>query len=176
MKSPFDDDSPIPKIEMLSVLDLRPYSRRSDVCLTEVKIVDTGWRSGHILWIQAGEAQIRTNEKDQSAELKIYWDGVTDEEHDSAYILILPLIGVTMTTLYYHTITLNAWVSPTDHESFRVPSPGYPNPSTTHKCPTCNGNEDREAHLIGPYIPKVNLELFKVLRGRRLEIHIGPVP
>jgi len=166
------DPKPVPKIEMVNVLDLRPYSRRPDVCLTEV-LVQTGWSSEMTLWIQAGEASIRINDHNQTADLKVYWDGVQDAEHDSAYILVLPLIGVKMTLLHCHTVSLIAWIDPNEYEGFNVPLPGYPSPNDTRKCLRNDCKGDR-AHLIGPYIPKVNTELFTLMRGRRVEINIGP--
>ena len=110
--------------------------------------------------------------------------GVTDFEHDSAWALRLPLIGLTWDGLlvHYHTAHLLAWVDPDDLDGFNVPGPGY-DPAKlpgAHKCKDkqCLKN-DPTGHIIVPegnYVPPTNPVLYRQVRGKMLEITIGPTP
>lgn len=131
-----------------------------------------------IHWLIFGEGNFQRHDGTTSWSLKSYLiDGATDVEHDSAYALRLPLIGVTFNSLHYHTATFDAWVDPNNPEDFSVPLPDY-NPLTmegAEKCPDCSSEEE---HIIVPdgfYVPPFDKALFEAVKGKRLTIDIGPV-
>jgi len=165
-----NEENPVQPIGMISVLDLRPYSRRSKKCSTKVYVHGLG--SNPTLWIEAGEARLNMkSNRPGEADLSVYWDGVVDQDHKSAYILILPLIGIRLMEVINHTTGLEAWIDPNNFDGFRVPSPGYVYPGLTQPCKFC---AVRSKHQMGPYIPPPNKELFREMRGRKVEIQIGP--
>lgn len=155
--------------------DLRAITRRSKVCQTIVTI-ELDWNK-KVEWLQFGEAQLRKNDRRQTYRLEAYGPaGVTDFEHDSIYVLSLPLVGVQLDDLLvsYHRTNLIAWVE-SDFESFRVPTAGY-NPMKMKGAYECT-SEDKP-HMIVPegyYKPQHNKELFDLVRGKRVEIQIGLV-
>lgn len=115
--------------------------------------------------------------------------GTCDFEHDSAYALKLPLVGVTFNTATYHTAKFTAWVDPNDVEGFHVPPPGY-NPMEHPKIHHCSGVYDPKKeqyckwgdgkpHIIVPqgfYVPPVEPKLYQLVRGKKVTVHIGPTP
>lgn len=149
--------------------DLRSITRRSDRCKTTVNLV---YRGDHTPWLVFGEAHM--NLEHTPARLQSYLPvGVTDYEHDSGWALSLPLIGVTFKHVWYHMVVIQAYVAPHRSNEFNVPNPGYNPVELAEKCPTCTG---KDAHLMVPeeyYLPKANLELYKVVSGREVEIRIS---
>ena len=167
------------RLEMCPIkpTDLRAITRRSDKCLTVVEI-KWDWET-EIDWLTFGEAQLRHHENLGTHDLMAYLtDGVTDFEHDSAYALSLPLIGLRFTRLDYHSTHFDAWVDPS-HDAdrgFRVPSPGY-DPMKHPDAIVCRAKTCRRdgPHIIVPeghYLPPFNKELFKLVAGKRVEITI----
>lgn len=160
--------------------DLRSITRHPDRCLTTVSL-QVDWKT-KLEWLRFGEANIQYFEKRKTWSLKAYLPaGATDFEHDSAHALQLPLIGLQFgdLTIHYHTIFLVAWVDPNEFDGFRIPRPGY-DPMNLPGATKCNSKECRktphiivpEGHYAGP--PK-DLELFRAVAGKRVEICIGPV-
>jgi len=156
--------------------DLLAISRHPNHCLTVVKLFPSWDQREAFDWLIGGQAELRHHEKVGTWDLTMRLTaGVTDFEHDSAYVFQLPLIGLTFESLYYHQTTFIAWVNPNASEAFRVPRPGY-NPMTMKGATTCK--ECKPRHLIVPEDhfagPPTDLELFKLVRGKRVEIQIGP--
>lgn len=167
-----------------SETDLRSITRNADRCLTEVTI-KIGWDL-KIKWLVFGQSQIfRQTEsgKDGRWRLEAFLPvGVTDCEHDSAFALKLPLIGLQLGSpaVYYHTASYLAWVDPSagadDSPDFHVPRSGYNPLDTTlaraYECTECT----KKKHLIvSRYVPEFDAELFKAVSGKMVEIAIGPV-
>lgn len=162
-------------------LDLRPITRSSDRCFTRVILIDDlafERQDEWVEWIIMGESTLRTDVREPWLEAHLN-RGATDFEHDSAYALHLPLIGITLGELAIrNNIThIKAWINPNRPRDFRVPEPKYD--PTKHQdaceCPDCKG-EDR--HIIVPegfYLPPTNQELFKKVSGHKVEIHIGTI-
>jgi len=174
---------------LVAETDLRNITRRSDRLKTVVRI-HLNWETKRD-WLVLGETQIRA-QKDGGGDgrwrLEAYLGkGVTDFEHDSAYAVRLPLIGLQLGPLAvsYHRTELFAWVDPNEDPAFspdfRVPRPGY-NPMThpdIHVCKTKGCLEDNpKGHIIVPqgfYVPPFDAELYEAVRGKKVEISIGPV-
>jgi hypothetical protein len=165
--------------------DLLSVTRGVDRCLSEVFIFNGGRRS---IWLRFGEARLNFREKRDSWQLAAYLsEGVCDFEHDSAFALQLQLVGLTYKGTEYHRSTFTAWVEFDDQEGFRVPKPGY-NPMKHPKATTCAGiyNEKKglyckwnegEKHIIVPegmYVPPFEPKLWRMLRGKKVEIELGP--
>jgi hypothetical protein len=152
--------------------DLRGITREADKVVTEVTL-DIGKRTP---WLVFGQANLRPVEHGRVWFLESYLkDDATDGEHDSAYALRLPLIGVTLDGIYYHTTRIEAWVYPGNFHDFRVPLPGY-DPFKLEGSGTCKRCEPH--HLMVPegfYVPPFDQKLFEFARGLRVDISIGDV-
>lgn len=130
-------------------------------------------------WLTLAEVSLQRHD-DGRATLKAYLkDGATDFEHDPAYACKLPLIGVRLKFIHSHTALLEAWIDPERDEfslaDFRVPRPRY-DPLVRPDTEKCN-HEDCGEHPIvaeGHYLPPFDEELFNAVRGKRVEIYIGP--
>jgi hypothetical protein len=131
-------------VKLPPFLDLRKYSRNADTMLTLVSFTRASGRGGTWPWLLFGEAHIRNLPESQTSrrELSAYVNGgVTDFEHDSAKLLVLPLIGLTFGSLpvRYHVVELYGWVDPeldehSDHHRFRVPWEGYDPMEGAERC------------------------------------------
>lgn len=102
-------------------------------------------------------------------------DGVTDFEHDSVHILVLPICGVQFKGLYGGCAHIDCVLDAYRPNDYRVPRAGYDPTKEDKDVVTCTKCE--EPHLIvgeGFYQPPEDIEGYAKLRGRRLQIHIGP--
>ncbi len=160
----------------VELTDLRSITRDSDTCLTTVYI-KMSQEERRVEWLVFGQAQIRIHHRPSSIWLTAYLkDGATDFEHDSAYALRLPLIGLEFEGVRYHTTMLKAWIDPNEEDEdgdFHVPRPGY-NPMELDEAEVCK--ECEEQHIIVPedfYVPPFNKELFDLVRGKEVDIRIG---
>lgn len=160
--------------------DLRGITRDSKRCRTTV-LIQLGLDK--VKWLVFGQAQLRNDtRRDGSFQLSARMiEGVTDFEHDSAYALQLPLIGVAFDSLvvHYHETHLAGWIHPDDQDGFRVPGPGYDprkhKESRICKEKTCLGDHPK-GHVIVPedfFVPPHDLDLYRRVRGKRVEIVIG---
>lgn len=164
--------------------DLREITRHTDKCRTLVRLFPDWNEQNAIDWITCGQANLQHNERQNIWMLKVYLtEWVTDFEHDTSYAFQLPLIGLSFQSLDYHQTTFAAWVDPNNLEGFRVPRPGY-NPMKLPDATRCKGRKSDyckigEPHIIIPegYLagPPTDLELYKAVRGKKVEIRIGPV-
>ena len=168
--------------------DLRPISRDAERCVATV-ILRVDWDSrNNMEWLVLGAASIvkRSEKCEGQWSLQARMDA-TDFEHDSAYVLQLPLIGLTLDGLavYNHIAHFVAWVDPNNPGDFHVPRPGY-DPTKEDGATICKRKEcvktekgvTSHGHVIVPegfYVPPFDLELFKMVRGKKVEIRMGPV-
>lgn len=186
---------PTPIDELVAHTDLRPITRMADRCHAVV-VVELGFDK-KVRWLELGQVQLRRQRESSGINayrLEAYLtEGVCDFEHDSAYALRLPLIGVQLGDLgiHYHNTVLTAWIDPnavdTFSQDFHVPRPGY-DPTKHPKAVTCEGIYDEKKkkyckwnegkpHVIVPegfYVPPFDRELYEAVRGKRVEITIGP--
>jgi len=156
--------------------DLTGITRDSDSCLTRVFISDK-YGMNRMEWLRFGQASMNDHDRRKMTILKSYLDGATDFEHDSAYALQLPIIGVYFDSLFYHTVTFGGWIAPDAGGSFaffHVPRPGY-DPRKHEDSVECS--DCKEKHIIVPeglYVPPFDPELYAAVRGCRVEVVIGP--
>lgn len=174
-------------------VDLTEITRHSNVCRTVV-FIQLDWAlKTRTKWLTLGQARIRKRREstyDGAWVLDAYLvEGATDFEHSSSFALCLPIIGLTYQGTEYHKSEFTAWVDPNDPEGFRVPPPGY-NPMAHPEAEECSGFydpkkkqyckwNDGKPHVIVPsgmYLPPSNQDLYKSVRGKQLEIVIGPSP
>jgi hypothetical protein len=177
--------------------DLRSICRESKRCFASVRL-DFGWVEGHdrqvqVDWLKLGQVNItRQSDRDTGRfRLEAYLENATDVEHDSARCVRLPLIGLTLDPLavHYHLTNFVAWVDPNvgdDEYDFAVPRPGYDprKHSDAYVCKDKSCQEEDEdgkkqkSHYVVPqgfYSPPFDAELYKVVKGKRVEISIGPM-
>src|SRR5512135_114933 len=173
----------------------RPYVETIDViklCRNPKRAFCSVWlypdwdRRNKIEWIRLGEASLRPSRDNADGRWTLdarMAGGVTDFEHDTAYVIKLPLIGVGFDGLaiHYTRIHLIGWVDPNELEDFRVPPPGY-DPVKDPGTYSCKDKRCLEEHpkghpIIpeGMWLPKPNEELFRRVAGKRVEIIMGPV-
>ncbi len=149
-------------------IDLRRISRRSDVVQTTVLIFEEFQKHE---WIVFGEANISLH--GDTHILKAYGPkGWTDFEHDSIYVLKLPLVGLHLDSMMvsYHQTHLTGWIASTE-DDFRIPAENYDVDKVAKPCKEC---EDH--HMMVPegyYVPKKNKNLFEAMRGKKVSIIIG---
>lgn len=159
----------------LEELDFRSISRESDRCLSVVYVFPDPY-SPQKVWIRAGQAEIRIEDRSSRFTVRMT-EGVTDQEHDSAYVLQLPLIGVKFTHVWSHQACFTCWVDPNDEEGFHVPDAGY-DPTKHKDAYQCDNKKycDDVGHWVVPYfVPPVNRKLYELMRGKKLEIMLSPV-
>jgi hypothetical protein len=174
-----EPEEALPKIEEN---DLRSITRESERCLTVVTL-HLNWEK-RVTWLKLGQVQLRhqRDSHDGRWRLEAYLPaGVTDFEHDSAYLIKLPLIGVVFEGIDYHQTKLIAWVDSSEPRDFHVPLPGY-NPMEHPKAFVCDekdgGYRCKTPHKIIPedlYVPPFNRELFDAVKGKKVEILVTPV-
>lgn len=175
------------EVKLPPLTDLRAVSRDPKRCVTHVYIQTNPWDRERHEWLIFGAAQLR-HQKESSPDGRFRLEGrmtsgVTDFEHDSAFVVRLPLIGVQFDGLLIHNhyAFLVGWVDPDGADDFHVPGPGY-DPTKhkdAHRCKMKECvKEDPKSHIIVPegfYVPPFDPELYKLVRGKRVEIRIGPV-
>jgi hypothetical protein len=170
--------------------DLLSISRGTDKCRSYVTM-EWDWET-QITWLKFGEATLRTNDRrDGKWTLEARMGhGACDPEHDTAFALRLPLIGVEFEWADHHMFRFHGFVEPgldpnDRHNTFHVPPPGY-DPTKHPKAETCNGKYDGKKnwckwgdgkkHIIVPegfYVPPFDPELYKLVAGKRIQIMLG---
>lgn len=134
-----------------------------------------GWNKT-LTWLTFGAANLQDRKSGTWSLDARFGYGVTDFEHDSAYILSLPLIGLALGGLgvYLHEAHFIAWVDPNDFEGFHVPRPGY-DPRKHKDTEICQECEEKHSVLPeGFFTPKPDRDLWNLVRGKKVEISIGP--
>lgn len=170
-------------IPVVVPIDFRPMSRDSDKCLTVVTLYPDWDTQNAIRWIHAGQTTLRKRQASRSGTSYDLTcnvrDRATDFEHSSAYIFILPLIGVTFSDMHYHRTTFQGWIDPNilpddSMDAFHVPPFTYDpfKHEDSTKCTSCKG---KEKHWIVPYLPSHNPTLYKAVKGMKVEIVVSPV-
>ena len=129
------------------------------------------------VWLDLGAVRLQMPSTSQArgSILDAYLGEATDGEHDSAFILSLPLIGVTFTEIHGGIASFQAWVNPNCYgfkTDFHVPGPDYDPFDGSETCSHC---PESEAHqMVHNYMPPHNKELYEIVRGQPVEIYIGP--
>jgi len=103
-------------------------------------------------------------------------EGVTDFEHDSAWIFQLPLVGVSLDMIDMGTVFVTGYIAG-DMGDFRVPAAGDYNPAQHPEASLCRGEHcGMGAHPIVPEDlwagPPADEKFWRKLVGRKLDIRI----
>ncbi len=164
--------------------DLRSISRDAKRCVADVILYPDWDRSNAFRWLILGSTNL-IRERDGGWRLEARFnEGVTDFEHDPVIICRLPLIGLQMNEMgvYNHHINFTAWINPNDPEAFHVPGPGYDprKEEGAHLCKSkdCLKGNGGKSHMIVPegfFVPPFDVDLYTMVRGKKVEIRIGPV-
>lgn len=166
------------RFDDLKALDLTAISRKGTATLVTVADDD-----GMHPWLKLGEVALTRYDggsRRGSWRFTAYWNnGVTDQEHDSAYILQLDLGGVELDMVHYSRMSIVAWIAG-GRDGFRVPPPDYAKMLKAHaETTTCKDCRKRDKtmphHLVLPpgfYVPPEQSELYAQMVGRRIEITI----
>ena len=164
-------------------MDFRPLSRNADKVETVISLFTDHTQTP---WIKLGEITLRRHGGSNFPgvwSLGAYLLNATDFEHDSAHLLKLELVSVELTAIDYGYTRIDGYIRADAEDTFRVGGPDY-NPIAHPHTTTCKGSPkacrrgDGKRHPIIPegfYVPPVNVELFNIVRGRRVEIVTGPV-
>lgn len=160
--------------------DWREYTRDAETCTTVISVYDPE-DMRHNPWLLFGQLNIREPQgrDHQYNRLCVYLKDTTDFEHDSAYLITIPFIGLRFGALpvRYHIVTLTAWIAPEIGEpqpDFAVPDHNYnPDayrvPCELERCVKEDPHKISE-HYHAPY----NKTLHNLVRGRSVEISFGP--
>lgn len=105
-------------------------------------------------------------------------EGVTDFEHDSAYIFQIPVIGVELEFVENGWTYLTGWIGG-EPEDLRVPTSSGYDPTKLKGAHECDGEHCGEKHAIVPEGhwagPPPSRKVWANLVGRKVEIRFGPV-
>jgi hypothetical protein len=152
------------KLPAVEPVDLRKITHGGSECY--VALVD-GY--GHrVDWLTLGLVDFQELEHCREWLLKAAIEHATDGEHDQAYALRLPVVGLQFEHLWDGRAHFTAWVAD-DPDEFRVPPPGYDPRDKTRRCDSCDPK-----HSFAPYLPDHDPDLFQEVKGLRLEISVGP--
>ena len=157
----------------LEALDLRAVTRDSNraFCYIQLDADHEGMKP----WIECGRIEIQSRGEKFPQLLAARADyGVTDFEHDSAYIFRIPVVGVRLDMVYQGGTTLVCWIAG-DADDLRVPTSSDYDPTKlpgAFRCTDCEKHHDMVPE--GAYAgPPPDPKLFALLVGRRLEIRFG---
>lgn len=157
------------------VLDFRRDDRTESSTIITVHADYKGY-----MWIHAGDVDVvGGSARHDPWRLESKLHGATDDEHDTAVLFRMQLMGVTLRMASGGRVWIDAFIAGDDPGSFRVPMPGWKQLEGATKCAHANCRTKDFKHLVvdqGKYIPPPNLELFDMLRGLRVEIVTGRVP
>lgn len=170
---------------LLPHCDFRSISRESDRVFTKVHLLLDPYERNEYLWIHAGQGNLdRFDDRTGCHTLRVYLGrGATDFEHDSAYVLQLPIFGVTFKHVWYNSVELIGFIPPDmRRDDFKVPAAGYdpfehPETEMCDPDPEYHG-ADHKPHPIVPqgmYVPQGSKEQWQLVRGKRVRIVFGPV-
>ena len=165
-------------LEKIWLNDLTPICREEGRALTHVRIDLDSYLSRGVPWLTAGASEF------QRFDSLCYWtlgarmEGATDFEHDSAWAFKLPLIGLEFKHAYDQGCHFTAFVHPDGFDDFHVPPIGYDPRKLpeAHQCKEKGCRRNDEKHIIVPegyYVPAKDAELYKKVRGKRVDIVVG---
>jgi len=171
------DKRTCPFCEAFPLIDLRPITRESGRYQTVVRLYRDQFYSKR--WIIFGQGRlIKVSRAGISQWIcdAYLTEGVTDFEHDSAYAISIPLVGVEFQGIYYGCSEFSAIINAQSPDGFNVPCTGY-DPMSLPNARTCtSGRCEDDPHIIVPeghYIPPHNADLFKQVGGRFVQITFG---
>lgn len=152
-------------------LDFRKVARQAPV-ETHIKL---GFDGMNVLWISTSYFELREHMGWTILSSKV-GHRATDEEHRSAYLFEIPLIGFSFIRMYSSVMCFEGVIAPPQDEHilsyFRVPKEPI-DLAEADKCQDCSGNLASE-HPIVDYLPPFDAELYNKLAGRPVVINYVP--
>jgi len=162
-------------------LDLKHLSRQPDKAFTHVRFEDFELREmfaekddeGHkslTNWLELGVADLRNdNASFLGARLG---GGVTDWEHDSAYLVHIGLIGIKFTGCYNNCSHFEAYLT-TEAKDIKVWTPDF-NPAEADGVSECDSEHCDKHLMIEKFVPPM-YEFAHLVAGKKVAITMGPV-
>ncbi len=169
--------------QRVPTLDLQRFCRDADQIYTEIKLFYNGSYGPTFPWIKLGQTRLRLSRKDHDHGgwlLAAYLGHHSDDEHDSAFVLQLPIIGVNFIGIEYGQTILTGYIDPNlrPDQDFRVPPADYDPLAGAPECEYCAEHREEDGvqqHLIVPYLPPANPDLYRLVRGLPVYIATGVV-
>jgi len=150
----------------MDLIDLTHLCRTTNNRSTRV-VLAPPYRGAREEWLKLGMADLIQHQDYWI--LKAYLKNAKDFEHDGAFALRLPLIGVTFEAIYANQTHMYGWVRPDDHEDFNVPTSSSYNPFLNATvCDQCE-----EKHYVVPegfYVPPFDRGLYETVKGRKVQL------
>lgn len=162
-------------VQPIPTLDLRKHCRDNDKVETTITM-HWGFEQ-QFTWIKLAQLRL-TNRKNDNFPgvwcLDAYFDGHTDMEHDSAFIISFEVIGVEFQNIRYGKTEVSCFVNPNldGYDQFSVSEQDYVPDHDADDCTHCKAGE---SHKIVEYLPPDNKELYKLVKGKRLTIRTGMI-
>ena len=179
----------------LPVADFRRLCRGTDRVVTTVEVYLQRYYRW-LPWLTLGEVDLRhygNRDFGETWELGARMvDFATDSEHDTAWVLKIPLVCLKFDSMSYGRTVLTALVNPNaggPHAydgDFRLPSPDY-DPLNHPKTRTCSGKSnkkdyckfgDGKPHKVlpeGMYLPPHDEVSYQKVRGMPVRIQTGKI-
>lgn len=152
----------------LPEVDLRSVTRDSKLVNTRIDVVVKGYSW---TWLQFGSLS-RAEVNETYSWIGVHYNGVMDEEHDSAYAVRLEVRGLQLVGVYGGCTTLSAWIAATPEDSRSICAPRK---ALSLRCfPLCKECKGEDRHRVGKYTPEPDAELWNYLRGARIMVKTAP--
>lgn len=162
-------DQPVP------TLDLRKYCRDQNKVETTVAM-HWGFEN-QFTWLKLAQCRLTNRSNPNFPGIWVfdaYYEGHTDFEHDSAYIINFEVIGVEFQYIRYGQTRVTCFINPNldgAYDTFSVPNEGY----GQHDAEDCKECKNGEKHQIVEFLPPDNKELYALVKGKRLTITTGSI-
>ena len=162
-------------VQPIPTLDLRKFCRDRDKVKTTVRL---HWgKSDHDAfdWLILGQVRLHSRSNNHFPGVWVfdsYFEGHTDAEHDSAFIVNFELIGVEFECIRYGQTHAFGFINPNldpQWDQFSVPPQDYDPFHNSSDCQDCKDDK----HKFVSYLPPSNMELYRKIRGKRVEIITG---
>lgn len=169
----------------ITPLDLRSVTREGAEAFLYVDTADYSDNGPMRQWIHCGRIKLQGPDRRGyrpwilSARAR---EGVTDLEHDSAYIFQIPVVGVELEFIENGWTYLSGWIGG-EPDDLRVPTKPDYDPAKlpgAEICEDCEYRDESEgkSHPIVPEGywagPPASRKIWEQLVGRKLEIRLGP--
>lgn len=164
----------------VQLMDLRAVTRPG--CVTHVQLDSGDYTNGPLKeWIVCGRVSLQSPDRSGISRFSARaLEGVTDFEHDSAYIFQLPLVGARLEMVESGWTYIVAHIAG-DPDDLRIPSDGTYDPEKLDGAEICESEHygcKGKPHIVVPQDyyagPPTKPTVWANLVGRRVEIRIGP--
>lgn len=173
------------KMVQAGTLDLRHLSRYPDRGFTHVRFEDYELREAFVKeddeghkylgnWLELGVADLRASGDGSFLGARL-GKGITDREHDSAYLVHIDLIGITFKGCWNNVSHFEAHLT-TEPKEIKIWTPDF-KPTEAEGAEECDGKDyckRGEPHLIIERFTPPMYEFAHIVAGKRVSISMGP--